>query len=126
MADSSVGTLIQFAAALRDAFFRDPDNARAVARKEYDAYYPPESRTPDWVGATWASARRGETLHRLVLDDLARRCGEPLVRSLAHDYPSVLPDGYLLPSIRAWNDADHQKWVAVRKRGRRQGEGEER
>lgn len=115
---SSIGTLLQYEAAIKRELFSDREFRRETSRAEYDQCYPTGSRLGEWLDDIRGAARRGETLRRATLDDLALREGERFIRSLVHDYPTLLPKGYFLPSVRRWNLEREQEWAAARKRGR--------
>lgn len=99
------GTLIQFAAAMRDEFLAE--NPGAITRAAYDRIYPVDSRRSYWLRAIEEAVRSGEAIRRTVLDDLFRR-DMPFYWHLVHDYPeneSIHTPQYWTPEARALNRA---------------------
>jgi hypothetical protein len=108
-------TLIQYAQAYRDEYFRTTPDL-TISKAEYDRIYPLESRQQMWFAEIQDASRRGETLRREVLDDLWHRVPRA-VESLYHDYPNAFPAGYVKPDVRESQRQHSEEWKAARRRG---------
>lgn len=117
MTTCTIGTLRQYAAAMRDEYFAlTPDIG--ISKAEYDRIYPAESRRSEWLEDISAAARAGQLIPARLLDALYREGEHGTAVTLLRHHGSQVPAGYLPPHVRQHNESMDQARRAARRQGR--------